>query len=267
MSSAAKHTVVFIHGPWLHPQSWHPWVDLFEKNDYPSTAPAWPGIADTVEATRAHPNDIANRGIEEITDRYRQLISGMDRLPVVVGHSLGGVIAEKLLEEEQAAAAITVDSAQTKGVLPAPLSTLYSSLPVFKNPASRHQSLALSSEQFQDSFGNAIDAEESDELWRRWCIPAPGRPLAELRSEEFAAYWPASLERDPGSHGPLLMVLSGPDRSPGKTIRKAAAKQARHSRAETDVLEFADHGHLLAIDHGWQDVADACLQWLEQAGL
>ena len=93
-------------------------MDRFDQHGYPSTAPGWPGIAETVEATRANPNDIANRGLEEVTDRYRQLISGMERLPIVVGHSFGALIAEKLLEEEQAVAAITIDAAAGEGRAP-----------------------------------------------------------------------------------------------------------------------------------------------------
>ena len=103
MPSSDLPNVLFIHGLWLHPQSWRPWVDLFEKNGYPSLAPGWPGVADTVEAARAHPDDVANRGIEEITDHYRRWISGLDRPPVVIGHSFGGLIAQKLLGEELAA--------------------------------------------------------------------------------------------------------------------------------------------------------------------
>jgi alpha-beta hydrolase superfamily lysophospholipase len=267
MSSPSKHTVVFIHGLWLHPQSWRPWIDLFDKNGYAATAPGWPGVADTVEATRAHPDDIAGRGIEEITDRYRELISGMERLPILIGHSFGGLIATKLLMEEQATAVISIDAAQMKGGLPAPLAVLHSSLPALKDPASKHQAIALSSAQFRESFGVALDAAESDELWERWAIPAPGLPLFEAESASFEADSPIEIARHSTTHAPLLVITSGSDESVAKAIRKAAAKQSGHSRDETDVVEFADHCHSLTIDHGWQDVAEACLSWLEQHGM
>jgi len=44
------------------------------------------------------------------------------------------MIAEKLLGEDLAAAAIGIDAAQIKGVLPLPLSSLRATLPVFKTP-------------------------------------------------------------------------------------------------------------------------------------
>ena len=59
-----KAPVVFIHGLWLHATSWSPWQELFGGAGYESVAPGWPGDADTVEATRASPDSVANRGIE-----------------------------------------------------------------------------------------------------------------------------------------------------------------------------------------------------------
>jgi alpha-beta hydrolase superfamily lysophospholipase len=267
LSSTDKHTVIFIHGLWLHPQSWRPWVELFDKNGYAAAAPGWPGIAETVEATRAAPNDIAGRGIEEVTDRYRQVISGMERLPIVIGHSFGGMVAEKLLREEQAAAVIAIDAVESKGALPQPLSELYSTLPVFRDPAVRHESIALSKEQFRSSFGNAIAAEESDDLWERWAIPAPGLPLVEAGSETFTSEAPADVAADTTARGPLLLVVSGQEHKLAGALTKAALKESRRSRAETDVQEFPDRGHSLTIDHGWEDVAGACLSWLEQHGM
>lgn len=263
MSGTTRPTVVFIHGLSLHPRSWDAWVQRFDQRGYPSTAPAWPGIADTVEATRANPNDIAGQGLEDITDRYRQLISGMERLPVVIGHSFGALIAEKLLEEEQAVAAVAIDAAQAKGRLPAPIALLRKELGVLRDPASRHQSIALSKEQFRDSFGNGLAGEESDALWEQWVIPAPGRPLFDEDTATFPGDTPTEIAADTTAHGPLLLVLSGPDRADAHAVEKAAAKQSRHSRSETDVLEFADRGHLLTLDARWTDVADDVLTWLD----
>lgn len=48
------------------------------------------------------------------------------------------MIAEKLLGMDYAAA-IGIDAAQIKGVLQLPLSSLRATLPVFKNPASKHK--------------------------------------------------------------------------------------------------------------------------------
>ena len=148
--------VIFIHGLWLHPQSWAPWAGMFERAGYQPMTPGWPGVPDTVEAARANPDSIANHGIDDVTSHYAAIIAELPTKPVVIGHSFGGMIAEKLLGQDLAAAAIAIDAAQIKGVLPLPLSALRATLPVFKNPANKHRAVALTAEQFRFAFGNAI---------------------------------------------------------------------------------------------------------------
>jgi pimeloyl-ACP methyl ester carboxylesterase len=116
--------VVFIHGLWLHASSWDPWVDLFTAEGYAPVAPGWPGVPETAELARAQPDPIADYGIEEVTTYYAGIIDRLPARPVIIGHSFGGMIAEKLLGEDLGAAAIAIDAAQIKGVLPLPLSAL-----------------------------------------------------------------------------------------------------------------------------------------------
>src|SRR5215813_3723915 len=180
--------VVFIHGLWLHASSWEPWLDLFHEAGYAPVAPGWPGDSDTVELSRANPDAIANRGVDEVTEHFASIIAEFDRPPILIGHSFGGMIAEKLLGLDCGAAAIAIDAAQIKGVLPLPLSALRATLPVFKNPANIHHAVSLTAEQFRYSFGNAVTAEESDALYEKTTIPAPGRPLFEAAVANFSLH-------------------------------------------------------------------------------
>jgi dipeptidyl aminopeptidase/acylaminoacyl peptidase len=61
--------------------------------------------------------------------------------------------------------------------------------------------------------------------------------------------------------------MGGQDKTVPEVITKATLKQYRHSVAETDLIEFPDRGHSLTVDHGWREVADACLDWLDKHGL
>jgi pimeloyl-ACP methyl ester carboxylesterase len=259
--------VVFIHGLWLHASSWQPWVEMFEEAGYAPIAPGWPGDADTVELSRENPDAIANRGIDEVTEHFAGIIKGLSQPPILIGHSFGGMIAEKLLGDNYGAAAIAIDAAQIKGVLPLPLSSLRATLPVFKNPANIHHAVSLTAEQFRYSFGNAVSAEESDELHSRFTIPAPGRPLFEAAVANFAPHSPAKVATDNEGRGPLLLIMGGQDHTVPEVITKATLKQYRDSSAVTELLEFADRGHSLTIDSGWREVAQGCLDWLAAQGL
>ncbi|HKD97262.1 MAG TPA: alpha/beta hydrolase [Micromonosporaceae bacterium] len=258
--------VVFIHGLWLHATSWQPWIDLFEQAGYLASAPGWPGVPETVAEARESLETIANRGIDDVVAHYAAITSTFDRKPVLVGHSFGGMIAEKMLGEDMAAAAIAIDAAQIKGVLPLPLSSLRATLPVFKNPANRHRAVPLTAEQFRFSFGNTLTPAESDDLWEKWAIPAPGKPLFEAAGANFNPNSASKVDTHNNERGPLLLVMGGKDNTVPEVITKSTFKQYRHSTAVTELKEFADRGHSLTIDSGWREVADACLGWLREQG-
>ena len=93
MAGSAK-SVLFIHGLWLHASSWQPWIDKFNAAGYDASAPGWPDDPDTVEAARANPEALADKGIDDVTEHYAGIIRGLDSLPIVIGHSFGGMIAE-----------------------------------------------------------------------------------------------------------------------------------------------------------------------------
>ncbi|CAN5466105.1 alpha/beta fold hydrolase [soil metagenome] len=256
--------VLFIHGLWLHSTSWGAWLTRFREEGYEPQAPGWPGDGETVKASRLDPDAIGDHGIDDVVAHYAAIIEGLSEVPILVGHSFGGMVAQKLLGQDRARAAVAIDAAQIKGVLPVPLSALRATLPVFKNPANKHRAVSLTSEQFRFAFGNAVSEEESDELYERWTIPAPGRPLFEAAAANFNPHSPAKVDTDNQSRGPLLLIASGKDHTVPESVTRATLKQYRHSDAVTDLETFPDRGHSLTIDSGWSEVADTCVTWLRK---
>ena len=129
--------VVFVHGLWLHATSWAPWVAFFNDVGYAASAPGWAGDPDTVAAARKNPEAIAGHGIDDVVEHYAKIVSDFGRKPILIGHSFGGTIVEKMLGQNLAAAAIAIDAAPIKGVLPLPISSLRTAFPALKNPANR----------------------------------------------------------------------------------------------------------------------------------
>ncbi|SEO55718.1 Pimeloyl-ACP methyl ester carboxylesterase [Actinacidiphila rubida] len=258
---------MFIHGLWVHASSWAPWMTMFEDAGYAPVAPGWPGDAESVDETRATPENQAGKGFDDVVEHYRQIIEKLDTKPILVGHSFGGTVAEKLLGMNLARAAVAIDAAQIKGVLPVPIAALRSAFPALKNPANLNKAVSLTAEQFRYAFGNALPPEESDELHELWSIPGPAKPLFEASVMNFAPHSPLKVDTGNEERGPLLLIMGGQDHTVPEKITKATLKQYRHSSAVTDVEEFADRGHSLTIDKGWPDVASLSLQWLKDRGL
>jgi alpha-beta hydrolase superfamily lysophospholipase len=259
--------VVFIHGLWLHATSWEPWIDHFRAAGYAPVAPGWPNEPATVEEARANPDAVADIGIDDATNHYASIIAGLERPPVIVGHSFGGLITEKLLGQGIGLAGVAIDPAQIKGVLPLPLAQLRAGLPALGNPANLHRAVSLTEKEFRFGFGNALSDAESAELFGRWTIPSPARPLFQAAAANFVLHSQAKVDTDRADRGPLLLVSGTADHTVPDVVTRSTLKQYRDSTAVTELKQFEGRGHSLTIDSGWRDVADAVLGWLREHGV
>ncbi len=257
--------VVFVHGLWLHADSWGDWVEKFRKAGYEPSAPGWPGDADTVEEARNQPERVAGYGIDSVVQHYAAIIG--DSKPIAIGHSFGGLIVQRLLGQNLASAAVAIDPAPIKGVLNLPPSALRVASIALRNPANKKRAVSLTADQFRYGFGNQLSAEHSEELFERWAIPSPGRPLFEAAFANFSRSSPAKVDTANPSRGPLLVTAGGKDHTVPAAISHATVKLYKHSPAVTELKEFPTRGHSLTIDAGWEEIADAALDWLKERGL
>src|SRR5262245_62835976 len=94
-ANASRNTpVVLIHGLWLLPSSWDNWVEFFEQAGYAPLTPDWPDDPATVEEARANPDVFAKKTLKQVADHTTDVISALDKKPVVIGHSTGGLLAQ-----------------------------------------------------------------------------------------------------------------------------------------------------------------------------
>src|SRR4030095_6964302 len=101
----------------------------------------------------------------------------LNRSPVGIGPSFGGLIAQKIAGEGVAAATVSIDNAPFKGVLPLPASSLKSSAPVLGNPANAGRGVSLTFEQFVYGWANALDEAEAKHLYESYHVPPAGAPV------------------------------------------------------------------------------------------
>jgi pimeloyl-ACP methyl ester carboxylesterase len=230
-------------------------------------APGWPDEPDTVEAARMHPEAVAGKGLREATNRYAAVLRKLKRPAILIGHSFGGLIAEKLLARGLGAAAIAIDAAPFRGVLPLPLSALKSALPVLANPANVNRAVSLTEEQFRFSFGNALSADEAAQLYAAFAIPSPGRPVFQAATANIHPRTTATVDYDNPHRGPLLLISGANDNTVPFAITDASYKRFKESPAVTELRSFADRGHSLIVDHGWRELAECSLDFVHRHAL
>jgi non-heme chloroperoxidase len=183
---------------------------------------------------------------------------------VVIGHSFGGLIAQQLLVSGHASHAVAIDPGPIKGVTKVPLSQIRAALPILRKKSNRERAVSLTERQFRYSFGNAIPKDEARELFHRWAIPGPARPLFEATSAKKDPASPAAVDTTAGNRGPLLITGGGKDHQVPEVVTRQAYELYAGSPAVTDYHVFPDRGHSLVIDHGWREIADHTLAWLSQ---
>ena len=263
MSKLTSIPVVFIHGLWLHASSWTAWRERFDSAGYDTIAPGWPGEPSTVALARETPDSVANTSIDDIVAHFEHVMSGLSAAPILIGHSFGGLIVEKLLGKGLGRAGIAIDPAQIKGVLPLPLAQLRAALPALANPFNLTRAVSLTKDEFRFGFGNALTEAESDELYEKWAIPSPARPLFQAAAANFVLHSQAAVDTNNEERGPLLLISGLEDHTVPDVSTRASFKQYRHSMAVTELKQFEGRGHSLTVDHGWPEVADVCLSWLK----
>ena len=108
--------VIFIHGLWIHSSSWTPWIEQFQSAGYDPIAPGWPGDGDTVAESHARSDRLAGVGLDDIARHYGRIVADLEQPPIVIGHSIGGLVVQKLNVTHALRAAVAIDPAPIKGV-------------------------------------------------------------------------------------------------------------------------------------------------------
>ena len=263
-NTAGSTPVVFVHGLWLLPTSWDRWAELFEKNGYTALTPGWPDDPDTVAQAKAHPEVFANKSVGDVADHFEDVIRGLKKKPAVIGHSFGGLLTQILAGRGLAKVSVAIDPAPFRGVLPLPISSLRSASPVLKNPANYHRAVPLTYEQFRYSFANAVNEDEAKELYAGFSVPTSGEPLFEAAFANLNPWTEVKVDTKNPKRGPMLILEGEKDHVVPWAIANASYKRQRRNDGVTEIVKVPGRGHALTIDHGWQEVADIALAFVQK---
>ena len=256
--------VVFIHGLWLLPSSWANWADFFNRAGYAPLTPVWPDDPRTVEEARANPDVLAKKTLRQIADHTTEVIEALDRKPVIMGHSTGGLLAEMLAGQGLATVTVAIDPGVFRGVLPLPASTLKVAGPFLINPAWRGRAITLTFDQFKYGWANALDEDEAKELYDTYHVAGSGIALAQMANANLNPWTESKVDTKNPDRGPLLIIDGEKDHTVPWAIANAAYKRQKRNPGVTEIVKMPNRGHALTIDHGWREVAQTALDFVKR---
>lgn len=256
-----SHTVLFIHGMFMTPLCWSEWERFFQQRGYRTLAPAWPEHdAPVAEQRRRHPDaKLAALTLADVVARYRAIIHGLDEPPILVGHSMGGLVVQILLDEGLGAAGIAIDSAPPNGTISLRYSFLKSNWPVISPSAKLDEPIAMSLDDFRYAFVNGLPPDVQRAAYEKYVVPESRRvgkgPTTDTAKLDLAC-----------SRPPLLLVAGGDDHIIPASLNRSNFERYERTPAITDLREFPGRTHWTIAQEGWQSVAQYVIDWLAQVG-
>jgi pimeloyl-ACP methyl ester carboxylesterase len=261
MASNEPNTIVLIPGLWLSATSWEHWVERYQDRGFQVLTPNWPGLEGDIQALRDDPSAVDDIGFDEIIDHFEKLVRGLDRAPIIMGHSFGGSVVEMLLDRGLGAVGVAIDPGPVKGVLKLPLSELKSASPALRNPRNRHRAVMLTPEEFHYAFTNTMTDEESAAMYERYAIPGPGKALFQAAFANFHPHSPTKVDFHNDDRAPLLLIAGELDHTAPVAVTRNEYKLESKSKAITGYKEFAGRSHFTIGQPGWEAIADFALDW------
>lgn len=261
MGATTPDTIVLIHGLWMTPRSWSPWIERFSSRGYQVLAPAWPGLDREVSEIRGDPSSLAGLGVTEIVDHYDGIIRELERPPIIMGHSFGGLVTQLLADRGLGAAAVPIAPAPPRGILLLPWSSIRTAWPALKNPANRKQSFTLSSKEFRYRFGNTLSEEESNAVYEQQYVPGTGRVLFQAALANLTPRASTKVDFRRAARAPMLLIAGERDHVAPASLVRANFRRYRRSPSITEHKEFPGRSHWLCGESGWEEIADYALSW------
>lgn len=248
---AARTPLLFVHGAnigaWCWAEYFLPW---FAERGFPVHALSLRGHGASAGRER-----LDFLGIAEYAEDVAAVVAGLERPPVLVGHSMGAVVVQKYLERGSAPAAVLACPVPPWGLLPSTMMLAFTRPALFAGLHSVAAGGRASMETLAEAlFAGPVDRERLAGAYTRMQRES-NRALADLAGWGLPQRWRMNL--------PQTLVL-GAERD--VLIPHSAAESAARM-LDADYLLLEGIGHGVMLDHGWERAAAAILGWLEEKGL
>lgn len=252
-----KSSIIFIHGMFQNPKSWDNWMNFFKARDFKCTAPAWPFHEGLPTDLRSFPPEqLGTLQLHQVVNLMEDLATSEDEKPIVIGHSVGGLVVQLLVSRGFAKMGVAIDSVGPNSMFAFDWGFIKNSA-LIANPFMGDDLFIMDPESFHASFANTVSAEESDDLWSKYAVNDSRNVLRDCMSE--AAH--IDVEQ---SHAPLLFISGSDDQIIPPSLNQKNVKAYTDEDSITEFKEFPARGHAICIQPGWEEVAEYVAAWLSK---
>lgn len=250
---------MFITGAFVSHHCWDEWRSFFESKGYVTYAPPWPHKdAEAAELRNRRPNDtaLAKLKLRELVDYFANIARDFPEKPIIIGHSLGGLITQILVNRDFAAAGVAIHSVPPQGIIPYEFSFLkggWKSLGFF---TSLSKTYLMSFRDWQYAFVNGMKFTDQKKAYERFAIPESKRVarggLTSAAKVDFKK-----------PHAPLLLTSGSTDNIIPAHLNQRNYKKYKKNGSVVDYKEFPGRNHFVLGQPVWEEDANYILEWIE----
>lgn len=249
--------VCFIQGDWLASTAWEKFERHFKACGYTCSIVSLPAPGEPQWQRILHGEAGESSALQRVVDYYAEQLAGLLSPPILIGHAMGGLVVQLLLDRGIGVAGVAIASRPPHGVFPG-WRALLQILTAKSEWLQGVCFLRLTPAQFSRDAALRVSAQTAAPLGDKLLGKIPQKLLI------AAALGVGSRLLFKQERGPLLLISGGDDRMVTRSVVAANYSHQRRSLAPTDYISFPDSGHLLIMQSGWERIADRIIEWLQQ---
>lgn len=247
--------IIFIHGMFQNPKSWDKWRAYFSERGYHCQAPAWPFHGGDPVKLRADPDpELGDLRLQEIVDEFTAIASGVLD-PILIGHSVGGLVVQILINNGIGKAGVCIDSVAPNAMLAFDWGFMKNSA-LIANPFKGNTPFEMDLESFHSLFCNTMSMQETMEAYQNYATHDSRNVLRDCMGET------GTIDLDI-PHPPLLFIGGEKDEIIPPELNEKNAKAYTDEGSATFFQEFPDRSHFICGQPGWEEVAESIANWLD----
>jgi pimeloyl-ACP methyl ester carboxylesterase len=248
-------TIVFIHGMFQNPKSWEKWIAYFSEKGYNCIAPAWPLHEGNPTDLRIDPPaGLGDLELQTIVNEMERVITSLPEKPIVIGHSVGGLIAQLLTAKRLVDIGVPISSVAPNAMLAFDWGFMKNSA-LIANPFKGNKPFMMDLEGFHGSFCNTMSLGDTEQAYNETATHDSRNVLRDCMGE--AGQIDTALP-----HAPLLFIGGVEDQIIPYELNERNAEAYTEEVSISDFKAFEGRGHWICGQDGWQEVADYIAAWL-----